>query len=163
MKTASVSALAFAFIALSATHAQQPKLRTNLPDNGQVLALAFSPDSRMLATKSFDGTIKLWDVPSGKLRTILQGQTYRLRTDGVVPSPGTFGSVAFTIDGKLLASGSLDNTIKLWDIKTGKVKTTFSGHTEPVASVPAASCVSRISSRPMPCRWCRSSTARSDK
>src|ERR1700733_11068606 len=123
MKSAFVFTVAFAFIASTPTHAQQPKLRTTLTENGQLLALAFSPDNRMLATKSFDGTIKLWNVPSGKLRTILQGQTYRLRFDRVVPSTGTLGSVAFTNDGKLLASGSLNNTIKLWDIKTGTVKT----------------------------------------
>ena len=44
-------------------------------------------------------------------------------------------SVAYSPDGKTLASGSNDKTIKLWDVKTGKERATFEGHTEGVQSV----------------------------
>jgi WD40 repeat protein len=43
--------------------------------------------------------------------------------------------VAFSPDGKTLASGSDDNTIKLWDVATGKEQATLKGHTAWVASV----------------------------
>jgi len=44
-------------------------------------------------------------------------------------------SVAFSPDGKTLASGSNDDTIKLWDINTGQELKTLKGHTSSVRSV----------------------------
>jgi WD40 repeat protein len=48
---------------------------------------------------------------------------------------GPANSVAFSPDGKTLASGSGDKTIKLWDVSTGKERITFEGHTLGVFSV----------------------------
>ena len=40
-----------------------------------IWTLMFSPDGSMLASGSVDGTVKLWDVPSGHLRETLRGHT----------------------------------------------------------------------------------------
>src|SRR5258708_38703076 len=48
---------------------------------------------------------------------------------------GTVYSVAYSPDGKTLASGSYDKTIKLWDVKTGTERASLNGHTRSVGSV----------------------------
>ena len=78
------------------------------PTRLQVLllhSLALSPDGKSLATGDQDGTIKLWDVQTGRERAAIKGHR------------GTIWSVAFSPDGKTLASGSHDKTIKLWNVQ----------------------------------------------
>src|SRR5262245_5700194 len=58
-----------------------------------------------------------------KERATLKGHTFNVN------------SVAFSPDGKTLASGSIDETIKLWEVATGKELATLMGHTDSVLSV----------------------------
>jgi WD40 repeat protein len=62
---------------------------------GAVNSVAFSPDSKMLASGSQDNTIKLWEVSTGKERTTIQSHG------------GVVFSVTFSPDGKLLAASSI--------------------------------------------------------
>jgi WD40 repeat protein len=104
--------------------AQQPKIWDTLNGHtGWVWSVAFSPDSKTLASGSWDETIKLWEVATGKEQATLKGHVGRVL------------SVAFSPDGKTLASGSGDSTIKLWDMVTGKNTATLKGHTNAVYSV----------------------------
>ncbi len=84
----------------------------------EVRSALFSPDGTILATGGFDNTIFLWDVQTGQSI----GQPL------IGPQPnvdagytGFITSLAFSPDGKILAAGSYDTTIVLWDVKTGKL------------------------------------------
>jgi WD40 repeat protein len=72
-----------------------------------IASMAFSADSKMLASGGSDGTIVLWDVTDSARPTILS--TLSEHTDNV-------SSVAFSPRGELLASASEDGNIILWDV-----------------------------------------------
>jgi serine/threonine protein kinase len=92
-----------------------------------VNSVAFSPDSKMIATSSDDKTIKLWNLNGRKLQTFTGH-----RGDSVIL--GGVSSVVFSPDGKMLASGSFDETVKLWSLD-GRELQTFTGHSNRVTSV----------------------------
>ena len=75
-----------------------------------VTSLAFSPDGRTLVTGSSDYQVKLWDVPTHKLRQTLTGHESWVR------------SVAISPDGRIIASAGQDKTTRLWDLHTGQLK-----------------------------------------
>jgi predicted NACHT family NTPase len=95
----------------------------------QVNAVAFSPDSQLLASGSGgrwrgDNTVRLWRVETGELLRTLRGHT-----DSV-------SSVAFSPDGQVLASGSWDHTVRRWQVEAGELLSTLEGHTSGVAFSP---------------------------
>jgi WD40 repeat protein len=73
-----------------------------------VRALAFSPDGKLLAAASEDGTIRLWDVAKSKELATLKGHE------------GAVSALAFGADSKTLASGGADKSIRLWDVPNGR-------------------------------------------
>ena len=86
------------------------ELRDLKGHKGTVFHVAFSPNSQVLATASADKSVKLWDVGTGVERCEL---------------PVWIGSMAFSPDGKTLATGLQAHgrqewAIRLWDVVTGK-------------------------------------------
>ncbi len=90
-----------------------------------VRSVAFSPDGKTLASGgSADGTIKLWDAATGSQLRSLEGDSSFV---GLV--------VAFSPDGKVIASGSEDGSIQLWDAATGNQLRSLARHAWGVNSV----------------------------
>ncbi len=94
-----------------------------------VYSVTFTPDGKYLATGSFDNTIKLWELASGK-----ETKTY----GGPNGHQKMVMCVAISRDGQLLASGSIDNNLKVWDIPL----------TAPSRLLPATEAVHAISLSP---------------
>jgi WD40 repeat protein/tRNA A-37 threonylcarbamoyl transferase component Bud32 len=84
--------------------------------SGVISRLSFRPDGAVLATASYDGTLKLWDTASWAERTTLRGHTQSL------------SSVTFSPDGTRLASTSDDGTARIWDASTGQELLVLRGH-----------------------------------
>ena len=99
--------------------------------------LSFSPDGRLLATVShvrtlrlwhppsvsYDTALRLWDPATGQLQRTLNGQMGRVR------------AVAFSPNGRLLATVGDDSKVRLWDPATGRRQRTFRGHIGEVRAV----------------------------
>ena len=74
--------------------------------------LAFRPDGEILASSGRDG-VQLWDAATGAHRSTIAGRSE---------------SIAFSSDGRTLASGHKGGTIRLWDVSTGKNLKSLSGY-----------------------------------
>ncbi|MBN2546968.1 MAG: PD40 domain-containing protein [Spirochaetes bacterium] len=88
-----------------------------------VKSIAFSPDGKYIISASWDKTLKLWDVSTGKELRTFQGHYNKVT------------AVAFSPDGKYVISASWDKTLRLWDLSTGKELKKYSGHYDSVKSI----------------------------
>ena len=77
-----------------------------------VMALQFCDN--ILATGSYDATIKIWDLDTGKEMRTLKGHAMGIR--------------CLQFDDNKLISGSLDQTLKVWNWRTGECISTYNGH-----------------------------------
>ncbi len=92
---------------------------TPLEDSYGPQRLAFSPDGTLLAS-SDSNLVKVWDSASGKALRTLTGHTAEV------------WAVAFSRDGKRLATGGVDAAVQVWEVATGRLLRTLSGHTDAI-------------------------------
>ncbi|KAI9055636.1 hypothetical protein LZ554_000580 [Drepanopeziza brunnea f. sp. 'monogermtubi'] len=84
-----------------------------------VMCLQF--DDNILATGSYDSTIKIWNIETGECLRTLKGHTSGIR--------------ALQFDDTKLISGSLDKTVRIWNWRTGECMSTYQAHSEGVIAV----------------------------
>jgi WD40 repeat protein len=113
--------------------------------DGMLRFVAFSPDGKTLAIAGqyapknllegpFERTIRLWDIEKGK---VVKECKQELDAERVNETGNTDGlrAIAFSRDGKLLASADADWKVRVLDVETGKTLLTLDGHTSVVWAV----------------------------
>jgi WD40 repeat protein/uncharacterized caspase-like protein len=89
-------------------------------------SMTLSADGRLLAAGDIDTcvcSITVWDIQSGRVVTTISAHS------------DIVSALAFSPDGRSIASGSGDKTAKIWDVSTGRLLWTLEGHTNRVGSV----------------------------
>lgn len=122
-------------------------IKTLRGQTGAVRLIVFSPDGLLLASNSGDRTVKLWDMSSfysdkpegpqlGRLTAGRSGEWVSGQCLAVLEGhTGRVFSIAFSPDAERIATGSEDQTVRIWDTVTGTCLHTLQGHTKPVEVV----------------------------
>ncbi|MGH8594697.1 MAG: WD40 repeat domain-containing protein, partial [Gammaproteobacteria bacterium] len=84
---------------------------------------ALTPDGTRAVSGSYDHTLTVWDLESGRELRTLKGHA-----GGVI-------AIALTPDGTRAVSGSYDHTLKVWDLESGRELRTLEGHADSVSAL----------------------------
>lgn len=137
-------------------------LQTLIGHTNWIWSIAFRADGLLLASGSDDYTTRLWDLRSGECVNTLEGEhgvwsiafhpsgnqiasasdrfvlLWNLQTNSrqtLIGHTGQVWTVAYSLDGQMLFSGSDDGTIRQWDVASGECVNTLSGHRDLVRSI----------------------------
>ncbi len=122
----------------------KPEIVIQASHTKPINAIAFSPDGRWLASGSSDDTIKIWDVATGQLLRTLYGHSSNVNALAVSPDGKTLASGSGDMTSKRefptfkrggIAGGARDNTVRTWDVQTGRELKTLTGHELPIGGV----------------------------
>jgi COMPASS component SWD3 len=110
---------------------QGEQLHSLYGHEGEIGAIALSPDQQILASGSYDKTIKIWNLKTGKLictfGNLLTWGAHRETVSCLAFTPDTQTLISGGFDSsiKSLISGSFDGTIKFWNLQTRDKPRTF--------------------------------------
>lgn len=91
---------------------------------GTVTALAFSPETSLLAAGNSSGSVNIWDTAGGS-----QLRTFTAEAGAL---PGQVNALAFSPDRASLAVGTADSAVRLWDVLSGTQQARFNPNRPPV-------------------------------
>src|SRR5688500_8961573 len=122
----------------------KPELVIQAGHTKPINAVAFSPDGRWLASGGKDDTIKIWDIATGYVLRTLYAHSSNVNALAVSPDGKFLASASGDMTDKRdlatfmrggIAGGLADNTVRIWDVRTGREVRVLGGHETPVGGV----------------------------
>ena len=123
---------------------------------GGITSLAFHPKHHFLASTSLDSSIRIWEIKNEMMNvnnidasqnnyyasTTSKSGTLNASNYKIFPvltinqaHKNWINTIAFSPNGRYIASGGWDNNVKIWDAQTGKCVKTFKGHNSAILDV----------------------------
>ena len=100
-----------------------------------VSCVAWSPDSNTLASGSDDKAIRLWDKVTGRPKTTTRKSMVGQEMAPLRGHHNYIHCLAFSPKGNILASGSYDEVVFLWDVRAGRLMRSLPAHSDPVSGI----------------------------
>lgn len=100
-----------------------------------VSCLAWGPDSNTIATGSDDKAIRLWDRVTGRPKTTARRTVHGQEMAPLRGHHNYIHCLAFSPKGNILASGSYDEAVFLWDVRAGRLMRSLPAHSDPVSGI----------------------------
>ncbi|PIE32585.1 hypothetical protein CSA56_14865 [candidate division KSB3 bacterium] len=99
------------------------QLWTGEEHDGEINAVAITPDGQTAVSASSDMTLRSWDIATRRCVKLFDGHWLAVTTAAITP------------DGRFVVSGSEDTALRLWDISTGHCLRIYEGHEQDVTAL----------------------------
>ncbi|KAJ3018599.1 general transcription repressor [Thoreauomyces humboldtii] len=106
-----------------------------------IYSLDWSRDGRVIVSGSGDKTVRVWDAETGKLSKVMINDDEKslnsspMNNVAGMKDSGVTSVAVSPMDGRCVATGSLDEMVRVWDLRTGQLLERFEGHKNSVYSV----------------------------